>query len=308
MATKTEIQLANDQFFAWLDDRGMEKKAADALGDFTRERVREDSFAEKIMPPEKIGNDQLDRQYWTDLPVYIVDKETTCPPAMSVPYGATPVAWYVRGARYQVTFSRIYSTMFTKDIGELRTWRMDIRQVMSDNAIKEMLAELDSRFISAVNTAMIAQGSVTPASGAVQWQSILGGVTRETWMDHLKIMPSTKFNLQAATVLCNQITLLELQKWGHDEWGGPGSQDILRDGWTLKRFNNRDLLITIKRDLVPDYTFFDFADPKFIGKMLELEPTTMWLERRNIFVEWFFYRELGCTIGHTGGLSRADIS
>lgn len=307
MATKTEIQLANERFFEWLNDRSMEKNAADALSDFTRERIREDSFTEKIMPAQTITNDELDRQYWTEKPAYVVDKEPDCPPAISVPYGATPVAYYIRGPRYLVTFSRIYSRLFTKDIGELRTWRMDIRQVMADNAIKQMLAEVDTKFISAVNSSLIAQGSVTPASGEIQWASIPGGITRDSWKDGLKTMPNTKFSLQAATVLMNHITVFELQKWGRDEMGGDLSQEMLRDGWQLRKFDNRDILITIKKDIVPTNSMFYFADPKFIGKMLELEPTTMWIERRNIFVEWFLYRELGASIGHTGGLARNDF-
>jgi hypothetical protein len=30
---------------------------------------------------------------------------------------------------------------FTKDVDELRTWKMDIRAVLSDNAIKDMMDE-----------------------------------------------------------------------------------------------------------------------------------------------------------------------
>ena len=66
---------------------------------------------------------------------------------------------YIRGPRYLVMMDRIVTPRFTKDVDELRTWIMDIRQVLSDNAIKDMLAEEDGKFITAVNTALVAAGS-----------------------------------------------------------------------------------------------------------------------------------------------------
>lgn len=307
-ATKSQVQLANERIFEWLQDDSMKKEAADTINDFTRTRIREDGFARRIMPPLPISNEELDRQYWTDKPVKIIDKEPDIPPAISVPYGALPINWYIRGPRYQVTFERILSPRFTKDVSELRTWTMDIRQVISDNAIKDMLAEEDSKFIAAVNTALIAQNAVTPTSGAVQWKKILGGITRDSWKDSLKVMPSTQFHLEAATVLMNNVTVYELQKWGRDEWGGDGSEKLLTDGWNLKRFDNRDILITNKRDLVPDNTFYHFADPKFMGRAYELEAITMYVDRRFFMLEFFAFEEIGGSFGHTGGLARIDVA
>lgn len=306
--TKTQTQLANERLFEWLQDDSMRKEAADAINEFTRTRVREEGFSRKIIPFLPCSNDELDRQLWTDKPVKIVDKEPDIPPAISVPYGTTPISFYIRGPRYQVTFDRILSPRFTKDMSELRTWIMDIRQVMSDNAIKDMLAEEDSKFISAVNTSLIAQGSVTPTSGAVQWKKIVGGVTRDSVNDGLKVMPQTIFHLEASTVLINNVTIYEILKWGRDEVGGDLSQELLKDGWKMARFMNRDFLITIKRDLVPDNTAFMFADPKFIGKQFELESPTMWVKREFFFLEFFAYEEIGGSIGHTGGLVRIDFA
>jgi hypothetical protein len=47
------------------------------------------------------------------------------------------------------------TTYEVNDIDELRTWRMDIREVLTANMIRDMIAEQDSRFIAAVNTALL---------------------------------------------------------------------------------------------------------------------------------------------------------
>ncbi len=307
MSTKSEIKLINDTVFEQLSTPGMEKQAIDAINDFTRIKMREDGFFRRIIPPLVISNDELDRQVDTDKPVKIIDKEIDNPPAQSIPFAALPSNQYIRGARYRVMFDRIVTPRFTKDVDELRTYVMDIRQVLSDNAIKDMLAEEDGKFITAVNSALVGADTVVPASGVTQWQTISGGITRDTLQEAFKILPKTPWHLEVHTVLINNVSIREIFKWGRDEMGGDFSQDIVKNGWSETEFMNATWIITIKRDLVPDDSLYMFSHPKFIGKSFELEPTTMYVKREAYLIEWFCYETLGATLGHTGGLARADF-
>jgi hypothetical protein len=308
LATKTETQLVSEAIFESLSTPGHEKQGIDAVNDFTRTRMREDSFYRRIMPQLKIDNDELDRQYDTDKPVKVIDKEPDSPAAISIPFATLPTNLYIRGPRYRVMFDRIVTPRFTKDVDELRTWVMDIRQILSDNAIKDMLAEEDNKFIMAVNAALIAANTVVPWSGIPQWETVDGGITRETVLDAFKIMTRTDAHLEVATVLINNTTIKEVQKWGRDEMGGDFSQDIVKKGWAEAEFLNAKWIITIKRNLVPDDTIFMFADPKFIGKSYTLEDTTMYIKREAYLLEFFAYETAGGTIGHTAGLARADFA
>ncbi len=307
MPTKTETQLVNEAIFNSLETPGHEKTAIDAVNDFTRTKMREDGFFRKILPPLQISNDELDRQYHTDKPSKVIDKEPDSPAAISIPFATLPTNIYIRGMRYLVEFDRIVTSRFTKDVDELRTWVMDIRQVLSDNAIKDMLAEEDSKFLQAVNANLIGQNVPVPWSGVPQWVAIPGGITRDTLLDSFKIMPSTVSRLEVKTVLCNNITIKEIQKFGRDEMGGDFSQDVLKNGWSDAEFLNAQWIITIKRDLVPDDTFYMFADPKFMGKFFTLEDTTMYVKRDFYLLEFFAYQTCGATLGHSGGLARVDF-
>jgi hypothetical protein len=306
--TRAEVQLMNETLFENLMNPGLVKTAIDAVNDFTRIKMREDGFARRIMPPLEIANDELDRQVDTDKPVKIVDKEPDSPAAISIPFATLPTNVYIRGPRYRVAFDRIVTPRFTKDVDELRTYVMDIRQVLSDNAIKDMLAEEDSKLIGATNLALIGPDTPVPWSGIPQWETIHGGITRDSVMDSLKIMPRTDAHLEAATILINNVTVKEVMKWGRDEMGGDFSQDVLRNGWSETDFLDKRWIISIKRDLIPDETIFMYADPKFIGKMYILEDTTMYIKREAYLLEFFAYETLGGTIAHTGGLSRADFA
>lgn len=307
MANKSETQLLNETLFEQLSTPGMEKQAIDAVNDFTRIKMREDGFYRLIMPPLTISNDELDRQVDTDKPVKIIDKEPDNPPATSIPFATLPSDQYIRGGRYRVAFDRIVTPRFTKDVDELRTWVMDIRQVLSDNAIKDMCAEEDGKFITAVNSGLVAVDTVVPTSGVAQWQTIAGGITRDTLQDAFKIMPKTPWHLEVHTCLINNVTIREIFKWGRDEMGGDFAQDIVKNGWSEQEFMNARWIITIKRDLVPDDSIYMFSDPKFIGKSYLLEDTTMYIKREAYLLEFFAYETTGGTIGHNGGLARADF-
>lgn len=308
MPSQTETQLLNEALFEQLGTPGMEKTAIDAVNDYTRTKMREDGFYRRILPPLQISNDELDRQVNTDKPAKVVDKEPDSPAAISIPFATLPINVYIRGPRYVVMFDRIVTPRFTKDVDELRTWVMDIRQVLSDNAIKDMLAEEDSKFIQAVNAVMIGPDVPVPYNNnVVQWETIEGGITRETLCDMLKIMPKGPSHLETHTCLCNNVTVKEIMKFGRDEMGGDFAQDIIKNGWAETNFLNCRWIITIKRDLVEDDSIFMFADPKFIGKSYLLEDTTMYIRREAYMLEFFAYQTMGGSIGHAGGLARADF-
>lgn len=307
--TQEDAKQISEAIFEKLSSRDavLEKEAADAVNDFTRTKMREDGFYRRIMPPLPITNDELDRQVDTDKPVKVVDKEPDSPAAISIPFATLPMNLYIRGRRYRVMFDRIATPRFTKDVDELRTWIMDIRQVLSDNAIKDMLAEEDGKFIRAVNSAIVGPGLTVPTSGTVQHEVIAGSITRDTLCDSLKVMPNTPSNLEVHLVLVNNITIKEVMKFTHNEMGGTISEDIIKKGWSLQEFLGCQWIVTIKKGLVPTNTMYHFADPKFIGKSYILEDTTMYIRREAYMLEFFAYETLGGSIGHTSGLARVDF-
>jgi len=308
-ASQAETVLLNETLFDQLLTPGMEKKAVDAVNDFTRTKMREDGFFRRIMPPVKISNDELDRQSDTPKPVKIIDKEPDSPAAVSIPFGTLPTSVYIKGPRYRVSFDRIVTPRFQVDVEEMRTWVMDIRQVLSDNALKDVLAEEDGKFIAGCNRLMSGPDDHVPYNGnQVQWKTLDGGLTRETLQEARKIMPRGPSHLEAHTALINNVTVKELEKFPRDEMGGDFSQDVLKNGWAEANFAGMNWIISIKRDLIPDDSMFMFSDPRFIGKAFLLEDTTMYVKREAFMIEFFAYQTMGATIGHPGGIARADFA
>lgn len=309
MSTVTDptSQITTGQFWEHIgsSNPAIVKNAEDAVNAFIRVKMREDGFWRKILPPIPISNDDLDRQVDTDKPVIVLDKEPNSPAAASVPYATQPFARYIRAPRFRVMFDRIVTPRFMKDVGELRTYDMDIRQILSDNAVKDMLAEEDGKAIATVNTLLGTVDTAVAETGSIQYKTITGGVSRDSVNDALKILPDTPAHLETATILVNNLTIKDVQKWGYDEIGGELSEEILRQGFSERNLLNARWIVTIKTRLVTTNQMYFFAEPKFLGKFFVLEDTTMHIKREAFMLEFYAYESVGSAIANVAGIARA---
>lgn len=306
---KLSAAQSNKAFFGLING-GQIKEAQDMVTDFTRIRIRESSFFEKVLPAVKISDDELTPQLGTDKNVKLVEKEPGSPAAITIPLGTQPIQYYFRGDRYPVFFDRIVTPKFTKDVSELRTYGMDIRQVISDNAILDMDFEFDRKMIAACQTIVGAEGSTVAETGVIQNRNIVDalGITRNSLFEILKIMPSTFAHLDGVTILCNNVTIHDVAKFGRDEVGGDLSESMFVEGFQQKRLLGLNWVVTNKTELVEDNTFWVFASPEFIGKSFILDDVTLYLDKRAYNLEFFAYTERGASIGNPASIVKARIS
>jgi len=293
-------------------------KVSRATSDYIRMKLREEGFLRKILPAQTITGDDLTKQVSTDKPSKVVELEPDSPGAMSIPFGEFPTGTYIYGKRWLVTFSRIATPMFNKDVAELHDYDLDIRQVISDNALKDLQAEEDGKFIQTINSllsndAMIADQNVAYGPGGantVLWKTLSGGLTRENVIEAKKIMMKAQARLRPQTALVNQKTALEFEKWTREEVGGDMSQNILVNGWAAEaaKWCSLNWITTIKDDLVPDNSMFLFAAPEFLGRLYFLEDTTMFVKREGPMLSWYAYEMLGGGIANAAAVSRVDFT
>lgn len=308
MATPAEIQAFNQSFIESFSNPGMYKYSQEALFDFTRTIAREEGIHRNYMPLLPVSPSDLTILPDTDKPCLVIDKEPSSPAAVSIPFAGVPIRWFLRGDRYVVQFDRKHTPMFQKDVAELMTYRFDIRQVLFDNALKDLLYEEDRAFLTAIYAALIGPNNVVPWSGVPQWRTINGGLTRDTWQAGLSIMPSTPSHLEPSVLLLNNITIREFAKWGRDEIGGDFTEQLLLNGWGKDiTLDGKKVLVTIKRSLVPDNRVIYLADPRAVGKFCALEDITLHVKRELWMIEFMGWEVVGGAIGHTGGLAIADF-
>ena len=306
-----DARLVNETLREYLtsEDPSMVKQGADAVTEYTRMKVREDGFFRKILPPVQVTNTDLDRAIDTSKPIIIVDKEPMSPGSYGIPFATLPSNQYMVGDKYRVVFSRIATRNFQVDVDELRTWTMDIRQIISDNAVRDILYEEDSKFITACNTVLGgAAGATVAGTGTVQWAQLAGGITRDTMTLAKAIMVRTPNRLLPVTALANVETMTRVEAWGRDEMGGDLAQDISVNGFAERTFMGLRWIVTTKYDLVPTNSVYFFTEPKFFGKHFILTDTTMHIKREySYMLEFFAYETMGAAIGNVAGVVRVDF-
>lgn len=306
--TREESQLMNLQLLDALQTRGMEKKAYEAFADYTKLMLREEGFWRKWITVDSVVNSDLDRRVDTTDPYIVEDMEPGCPPAASVPFDTLPQQYYLRGPRYASSFCRVLSPEYYFDSIHLRTYKMDIRTVVTDNAIRDIMSVEDGDFISALNFIMgDAADATSPMTGYVQWVNMNVPIDRNGIEDMKKILPRMPGHLTAQKALVNNVSIYEFQKWDRAEAGGDLSQDLLKEGFADAEFAELQWTVTIKRDLVPDGTVFLMAGEDYVGKGYELEPVTMVNDAEGPNVRFYNYECIGGAIGNGYGIGRADF-
>lgn len=208
-------------------EEGTVKSAASAGTNMIRRRIREDGFARRILPPQAVTNDDLDRTLDHDRPIMIEDMEPGSRGASSIPFGASADTEFYWGDKFACVFYKVTTPEFTKDINELRTYRMDLRQVITDNALKDIQTEEDGKFI-AISDEIVGSTSGVGASGYQQNFNISGGMERETYVEVLNKLEDQ--NLNNGIILMNRRTAKNFLKWDRSEIGGDLAEKLFTDG------------------------------------------------------------------------------
>lgn len=307
--TKEESEQLNQMFFDKLRSRDSshQKEAEDIATDYIRLRLRERGFTRNLYPVIPIQPNQLTRQSTSEDPIYVGDMEAGSPAAISVAFGLLPDNHFIAANRYEIGFSRLMTPRFTKDNIQLLTYIMDIRQVVSDNSLKDLMAEEDTQLIDAVDTCMLGPDQIMPTSGIAQWRTY-PGVSRDALWDSRKILSQTPTQADAKKMLVNQTTIFDFCKPNTIEQGPNMAEDQMKNGWTQAKYLGLELMVTLKRTLVPDGSAYYWADPAFFGKFLELQETVMHVRSDAFLLEFFAYEVIGLGIANTNSFGRADFA
>ena len=312
-----DIKVFNDTFVDMLEG-GQEKQASVSALQYTRNKLRENSFMEKILTPIDIANDELDKSENPELHVKWCDREPDQPAAVTVPLGTVPDGFQFSGTRYPVYFSRLMSPVFQKDVDKLRGYDYDIRQILLENSTKDLATEVDSKGLEKLNSVIGARDTVNVNNGLglPQYISLSGGITRANLAEATKVIQRLRVpfgpmqpdgSSSKGIMLMNNITAVDLLKLERTEVGGDEAQRAYLEGTAPAKILGINSILTIKRELVPDGTVYFFSSEEFLGKYFRLQPLTVFMETKAFFLQFFQYMNVGMSIGNPKGVCRVDF-
>ena len=289
---------------------GVVKKASAATSKATRTQIREEGFQRAILPFDMITNEDLDYLGDSELPGVWFELEPDSPPARTIPYDSTPNSFSYRAEKYIVLISVVTTEEATKNVNQLRTYKTDLRQIVSDNMLRDIHTEEDTSFMVTVDRLA---GSVVPLSALSSTETqnvdLQGAVSRV----NLKRAQSflTDRQLPAGVFLVNQRTANEFLGWHRDEVGGDMAETLLRKG--LKALDTFEMfgipyISTIKNDLVLNGYMYQFTTKEFLGNALMLEDITVTIKKEYDIIRMRAQEQIGLTIGNTRGIQKLKFA
>lgn len=289
-------QFLNHRFLEAIDGGPqMVKEAGDAMSAFVRQKLREEGFTRKILPPQMVSAADLDPDVDSDEPRIICEKEPDSVAARIALTGKAEMRYY-KGPRYEVVFEKITSDEFKKSKFELATYKTDIRGVLQENSVKDIQEQEDKGFYDACVAIATAQSNV---------YSIAGGVTIPNVMEAVKKLTAKK--LPVGALLMTHQMYLDILKQPSTQVGSPLASSLLSGQAGLDNFYGYKIITTIKNDIIPDNRIMVFTQPNFLGQFYALQDAVVYLKTEADMLSFTTYEAVGVGIGNVNGVMVCDF-
>jgi hypothetical protein len=275
----------------------------EASGGYIRTKVREGSFAEKILPPKTVTMDDKDVQkdLNSDTAVYVMEIEPDAV-AMSVGFRAEDQPVFVDGERMAIKIGKIESEPTKKPQMELLVAN-DIVKMLNKNNAEAIARVQDTAFLKLCNAAVEAE-----TEAQVVHADTTNAITR--------LVLTKTMNIITGAELVPDKWLMSDREWNKllasplseiDNLAGV----IFKDGLQEKRLLGLPVETSVKSTLFTadeNGSIYLFAAPEFLGKIIKIGTDKMWSKWERDIFHWTSWRYIGMGFGDTRGIARLDLS
>jgi hypothetical protein len=331
MSQPVPAKMVNDLFFEKVATNEGKDKIAEFGGTYIRDRLREVSFARKIVPPVPVQRTELQRSVNHDTLVKIVDIEPNSA-AMALTFRGQPTARFIRGPRYEIPFFTISSEKFEKTEQELLAYEMPITKIIEENSVKDIQAIEDRQFLIYVEAAVQAYqldgqtGSspvsfnvTTLASGGVLAVSVVKGEGAiAAGNDDFTIYPVLKPDfiklkqllhrrfLRAERIVITEPDYDNLSAWTiQDVWNI--AAETATEGWKANTVVGLKIIRTIKTNILREGNVYCFTAPEFFGRFYILNQTKFYIDKIANLITWQSWEDIGMGFGNIASVVKLEL-
>jgi hypothetical protein len=282
-------------------EAGIAEFEAEATG-FVRKRLRETSFARKVLPPQYVVKTDLHPSINHDGVVKIVDIEPDSH-AMALNFRGEATYKYVEGERYEIPFFDISSENYQKTENELLAYNMPITDVIERNSVLDIHKQEDTIFLEAVNAAIASHnGGAKAITGSYDAD---GTVKRGDFKRLFDLLDADE--LLTATILMDSKMYNRLMLYPQTIVGDSYASEVTINGYTYGQFMGKRLVVSNKVSLL-DNKIYAFTSPEFLGEFDILEDIKFWLKKERNLITFANYETVGLGIGNTAAMAKITLS
>jgi hypothetical protein len=282
----------NELFLQKLNTKEGIDKVAMAASSFIRSKIREVSFARKIVNPEYVTQADCQRSVQHEGLTKIVDIEPDSN-ATIINFRGEPDTTYIAGERFEIPFFAVASDDFQKTEEELLAYEMPLTDVIEKNSIKDIQKQEDTAWVTKYDAAI----ALDPANqtSAVSLDSD-GSIKKSSFVTLFDMLDGAE--LKTDVLLMNSKTFNKLLLYPATSVGDQVGSEQYINGFTYSTLFGRKLVVTNKVGLVGD-KIYAFAAQEYFGKFFILNDLKFWVDKKRNIITWGAYETIGAGIGNS---------
>ena len=293
------VAAMNELFVQNLEtSEGQEKIAAEGSA-FIRKKLREVSFARKIIQPEYVTKADLQRSVQHDGLTKIVDIEPDSK-AMTVNFRGDADYNYVEGERYEINFNMVSSENFQKTEEELLAYEMPLTQVIEQNSLLDIQKTEDESFLAAIDAAIATEGSAITGTYDSD-----GSIKKDDFRQLFNVLDGIELKTEVLlmdTTMYNRLFLYDATTVGD----AVGSETFV-NGYKYDTLFGRRLIVSNKVSLLGN-KIYGFTAQEFLGNFCVLNDIKFWVKKEKNIITFSSYESIGIGIGNTKAASVITLS
>ncbi len=322
---------AKEMLLSQLSDPGAKSKIAARFGGYIRDRLREASYTEKVLPPENVDRSQCQVSPNHDSLVKIEYLEPKSR-AMVVTFRGMPRAQFIRGQKVEVPFITIMSDMFQKPEQEFLAYAFPIGKVIEQNAVRDIGEVQDREFTIHIEAAVQAlqteanggvvtelSGSTVQAGTVVEFSVTKGELARAATTDDGVVRPIQRpdvvrlMKLLDGNRLESDLILLTSQDWDDilqwtvEDQGDKVQSETVVQGWKYNLLLGKRYVRTIKTDILRAGNVYCFTSPDFLGRFYVLNNVKFYIDKVINLVKFVAWKDIGMSIVNIASVRKLEL-
>jgi hypothetical protein len=300
----------NSVFMAHLNNLEGKEKLAAVAQTYIRDKLRENSFARKLIPPQQVSRTDLQVSVHHDTMVFVDEIEPNSR-AMSMTFRGSPTARYIRASRYEIPMFTISSERFEKTEQELMSYKMAITKVIEDNSVKDIQEIEDHRFLIYCEAACQATEQIVKGEQATDDEDengsdtgFRGSLQRPDLVKLFQELDGSRRRLER--VLMNETDWDSVLTWSIEDFGDKQA-NVTFDGLSTDKLMGRMIIRTIKTDILQAGNIYGFCSPEWLGKFLVLNNTKFYIDKVANLISWQSWEDIGIGLGNVASLAKLEL-
>lgn len=324
-------RVLNELFTQKLGSSEGKEKMAEYGGSYIRDRLREVSYARKVVPPEQVTRSDCQRSVNHDTLVKIVDVEPQSR-ALTMSFRGQPTARFIRGPKAEVGFYTISSEVFQKTEQELLAYEMPITKIIEENSVKDIQEVEDREFTVFTEAAVqalqvVANGGVATALNASNIQAGLvvefsvrkGELARTATSNDATVRPIQRPDLinlfklldgnrlRSERLLMTEVDWDDILQWTVEDFGDRLQSETAVDGFKYNTLFGRSYIRTVKTDILRAGNVYVFTKPEFFGKFYVLNNTKFYIDKIANVITFQAWEDIGMAVINIAAVRKLEL-